>query len=60
MSIPTSPTSPSGRKSADGNSQANIKLESYGLAIIDADKAIELDPNNVKVWRLETVYMKLG
>lgn len=29
--------------------QANIKLESYGLAVIDADKAIELDPNNVKV-----------
>ena len=30
--------------------QANIKLESYGLAIIDADKAIELDPNNVKAY----------
>jgi serine/threonine-protein phosphatase 5 len=29
--------------------QANIKLESYGLAVQDADKAIELDPNNVKV-----------
>ncbi|KAF2711182.1 serine/threonine-protein phosphatase-like protein 5 [Pleomassaria siparia CBS 279.74] len=30
--------------------QANIKLESYGLAIIDADKAIEIDPNNVKAY----------
>lgn len=30
--------------------QANIKLESYGYAIQDADKAIELDPGNVKVW----------
>jgi serine/threonine-protein phosphatase 5 len=30
--------------------QANIKLEAYGLAIIDADKAIELDPNNVKAY----------
>jgi serine/threonine-protein phosphatase 5 len=30
--------------------QANIKLESYGLAVIDADKAIELDPNNVKAY----------
>ena len=29
--------------------QANIKLESYGYAIQDADKAIELDPGNVKV-----------
>ena len=32
-------------------SQANIKLESYGLAVADADKALELDPNNVKVRR---------
>ena len=29
--------------------QANIKLEAYGYAVQDADKAIELDPNNVKV-----------
>ncbi|KAK3217128.1 hypothetical protein GRF29_1g2004145 [Pseudopithomyces chartarum] len=30
--------------------QANIKLESYGFAIADADKAIEIDPNNVKAY----------
>jgi len=29
--------------------QANIKLESYGYAVVDAAKAIELDPNYVKV-----------
>jgi serine/threonine-protein phosphatase 5 len=29
--------------------QANIKLEAYGFAVADAEKAIELDPNNVKV-----------
>lgn len=31
--------------------QAHIKLENYGLAIADATKAIELDPNFVKVRR---------
>jgi len=30
--------------------QANIKLESYGLAIIDANKAIDIDSNNVKAY----------
>ena len=29
--------------------QAHIKLESYGYAVGDADKAIALDANNVKV-----------
>jgi hypothetical protein len=29
--------------------KANIKLESYGLSIADATKALELDPNNIKV-----------
>lgn len=29
--------------------KANIKSEAYGSAIIDATKAIELDPNFVKV-----------
>lgn len=29
--------------------QANIKLESYGYAIADASKAIELDESYVKV-----------
>jgi len=29
--------------------QTYIKLEQYGYAIQDADKAIALDPNNVKV-----------
>jgi len=29
--------------------QTNIKLESYGYAIADATKAIELDPNFIKV-----------
>lgn len=29
--------------------QANLKVEAYGFAVADADKAIELDPNNVKV-----------
>ena len=29
--------------------QANIKLEAYGYAVADADKAIALDPTNVKV-----------
>jgi serine/threonine-protein phosphatase 5 len=29
--------------------QANIKSEAYGYAISDATKAIELDPNFVKV-----------
>lgn len=29
--------------------QANLKLEAYGYAIVDATKAIELDPNYVKV-----------
>jgi hypothetical protein len=29
--------------------QANIKSEAYGYAIADATKAIELDPNFVKV-----------
>lgn len=33
----------------DLNSQANIKSEAYGYAIADATKAIELDPDNVKV-----------
>jgi hypothetical protein len=31
------------------NLQTYIKLEQYGYAIQDADTAIELDPNNVKV-----------
>ncbi|OJD29196.1 serine threonine protein phosphatase ppt1 [Diplodia corticola] len=30
--------------------QANIKLEAYGFAVVDANKAIELDPNNVKAY----------
>ncbi|EOD49502.1 Metallo-dependent phosphatase [Neofusicoccum parvum] len=30
--------------------QANIKLEAYGFAVIDAEKAIQLDPNNVKAY----------
>lgn len=30
--------------------QANIKLEAYGYAVQDADKAIALDPNNVKAF----------
>ena len=29
--------------------EANIKSEAYGYAIADATKAIELDPNFVKV-----------
>lgn len=29
--------------------QANIKLESYGYAIADASKAIEIDPSYIKV-----------
>jgi serine/threonine-protein phosphatase 5 len=29
--------------------QAHLKLESYGYAVADADKAIQLDPNSVKV-----------
>lgn len=29
--------------------QANLKLEAYGYAIVDATKAIDLDPNYVKV-----------
>ncbi|KAF2742995.1 hypothetical protein M011DRAFT_248978 [Sporormia fimetaria CBS 119925] len=29
--------------------QAHIKLEAYGFAVQDANKAIELNPNNVKV-----------
>lgn len=29
---------------------AYIKTESYGYAILDADKAIDLDKNYVKVW----------
>jgi serine/threonine-protein phosphatase 5 len=29
--------------------QANIKLEAYGYAIADASKAIELNPNFIKV-----------
>jgi serine/threonine-protein phosphatase 5 len=29
--------------------QAHIKLEAYGYAVQDADKALELDSNNVKV-----------
>ena len=29
--------------------QTNIKIESYGYAIADATKAIELDPNYAKV-----------
>ena len=29
--------------------KANIKSEAYGYAIADATKAIELDPNFVKV-----------
>lgn len=32
-------------------SQAQIKLEAFGFAIADATKAIELDPNYVKVSR---------
>ena len=31
--------------------KANIKSEAYGYAIADATKAIELDPNFVKVIR---------
>lgn len=31
--------------------QAQIKLEAYGFAIADATKALELDPNYVKVSR---------
>jgi len=30
--------------------QANLKVEAYGFAVADADKAIELDPNNVKAY----------
>ena len=30
--------------------KANIKSEAYGYAIADATKAIELDPNFVKVF----------
>jgi serine/threonine-protein phosphatase 5 len=30
--------------------QAHIKLESYGYAIADATKAIELDGSYIKVW----------
>ncbi|KAF2250477.1 hypothetical protein BU26DRAFT_264018 [Trematosphaeria pertusa] len=37
------------RPRTDRLRQANIKLEAYGSAILDANKAIELDPNNVKV-----------
>jgi hypothetical protein len=33
----------------DQVSQANIKLEAYGFAIADATKALEIDPDNVKV-----------
>lgn len=30
--------------------QAHIKMETYGLAIMDATKAIELDPGYVKAY----------
>lgn len=30
--------------------QAHIKMETYGLAILDATKAIELDPGYVKAY----------
>ena len=30
--------------------QANLKVEAYGFAVQDADKAIALDPNNVKAY----------
>ena len=30
--------------------QVNIKLENYGLAIIDCDKALEVDPNMMKAY----------
>lgn len=34
----------------------HIKMEAYGAGLIDADKAIELDPDYTKVrWRLVVV-----
>ena len=44
-----------GSNSADMGWQANIKLEAYGYALADATKAIELDPNYVKVRRLASM-----
>lgn len=42
-------------------SQAYIKLESYGLAIRDADEAIELDPSYVKAYyRRGSAHFALG
>lgn len=32
-----------------GCKQANIKLEAHGFAIVDATKALELDPSYIKV-----------
>lgn len=36
--------------------QAYIKTEAYGYAIIDATKAIELNPKLIKVCKLPCVY----
>lgn len=38
--------------STNGLDKANIKLESYGYAVADATKAIELDGSYVKVWEV--------
>lgn len=37
-------------------SQAQIKLEAFGYAIADATKALELDPNYVKVSRYREIH----
>jgi serine/threonine-protein phosphatase 5 len=34
----------------NNRAQANIKLEACGLAVLDANKAIEIDPNNIKAY----------
>ncbi|KAI9854657.1 MAG: hypothetical protein M1830_006517 [Pleopsidium flavum] len=40
--------------------QANIKLESYGYAVADATKAIELDPEYAKVHIRSEIPMTLS
>lgn len=49
--FPHGQTASGGKKPTDLDlrPQANIKLEAYGFAIADASKAIDLDPNYVKV-----------
>lgn len=47
---------------AYGNlAQCRLKLETYGLALIDSDKALELDPTYIKAYyRKGSAFMALG